>query len=93
MATKKETKIVKTTQSEITEGFVIYDADNSQYVDEYFDCVDISSNAHIYETQEDAECEIEDRDESQTYEIHQVKMTFNILKILKRKVVYEEVTE
>jgi len=90
MATKKETKIIKTSQAEITEGYVIFNVCEDNYVDEDTCGVNEVRDAYIYENQESAKEIIEESDYASDFEIHQVKMTFEVLKVIKRKVVYVE---
>lgn len=93
MATKKEIKIVKTTQSEITEGYAIYHVDEKKYTDDYCDCVEELNSAFIFDTQQQAQNTLEENDCPNDFEIHQIKMTFDVLKVIKRKVIYEEVED
>lgn len=78
---------------EIKEGYIIYDFENEQYLDEDFDDVRDFSGAYIYDSFDDVKkAFLEDADQDIDC-IYQVRQTFEILKKFERKVTFEEVKE
>lgn len=93
MVTKKEKDIKKRMKTETLEGYVFYNISDELYVDNDFYTVDNINDAFVYESLDIAQEAIENEDSPENFEIHQIKITVEVLKAMKRVVSYEEIEE